>query len=605
MKNDSLASILQQVDDLAARRPKHKFEHQFYRSPYLDAEAINTTISINYQAAKEAYKDYCRARNHPVSKYNSLMDKLEKEQKRNTPLLELLFNRECRSLGIATTLVDDPEEYNNRVAFFNKEHGTHLKMKRWQWLKTGSDPVFATLVKFYAAQLRDFLRSKEAHTANGIVILPQLRTNSWKVSQHKVDGIAQVDLDSETVRRQIKRMDAAGIIQHFNRGKDSDFGLYFNPNILEIKHRPKANNTDQKKEITPEKPKSQKSENQLSNRGKTTKCRVWDYSIPEPTEKKQKEKQFTTAQRRNEPEGSTVETRNINQKHPERAKPKNEPGAKNVKVIQLPDFLATAQNGGVVVLDQPQNETSAALNYAIEPNNDLAEHIAAHKYDNYKPLDSKLLEWEARQGTMSDEDYLMLASQDFAKDFARLYKKEIKSRVITGGHWFNFLEYIQNKIFSTFTGRAMNKTTVFDKLVIMRKMLKRAVSSFSRKGNKNYPAYPSDYIKHKHPVSFWNLKKRVEESDRQALTRKKKLNKTTAAENELLRSIELNIKEKRKAKRRANDHQKAVKAVRRYLKNEHEPGAYEKLFYYVKDNLLQQFSDDLGRLISDERKKQL
>lgn len=599
--SENLARVLEQIEETASKRPQHKFNHQFYRHPYLDAAAINQTITVNYHNAIEKYKAYCDERNYPVKLHNEIMTEREKKKQRNTPLLTLLFKRECRRRKIATTQVNDPEDYNNFVIEFNQEHGTHLKMKKWQPIKMGHDPVFATMVKYYAAQLRDFMKSKEANTANGIVILPQLRTNSWKITQHKVDGIKQVFLDPETVRRQIKRLDAAGIIQHFNRGADSNFGAYFNPEILDIQHRSKVNNTDETQENTSETAKSQKSENQLTKGGKTTKCRVWDYSLPEPTEKSQKEKQFATAQERNEPHGSTVKPRNICQNTQSDPKNKIEPGAKNVKVIQLPDFLATAQNRGIVILDQPQNETSAALNYAIEPNNSLAADLAAHKYDSYKPLDSKLLEWESMKGTMSDEEFLMLASQDFAKDFARLYQSIDQHYKMTGGHWFNFLEYVQNDIFKTFTGRAMNKKTVFDKLVMMRRMIKRAVSSFSRKGNKNYPCFPSDYILRTHYVSFWNLEKRIEESDRQVIARKLARKNRPEEQQRLLKFKAREIRDKRKAKRVENDHKKAMKAVRFYLKNEHQPGAYEKLFWYVKDNLLKQFSEDLGRLIDNER----
>ena len=101
-----------------------------------------------------------------------------------------------------------------------------------------------------------------------------------------------------------------------------------------------------------------------------------------------------------------------------------------------------------------------------------------------------------------------------------------------------------------------------------------------------------------HPVSFWNLQKRVEESDRQALARKAK----NAPNNKKFKKQEVKIERKRSTKRRVNDHKKAMKAIRSYLRNEHVPGSYEKLYHYVKDNLLVSFSKDLGLLIEKERK---
>lgn len=594
----NLALIIDKVNEQAAEAEKHRFTHQFYRKPYLDAAAINKTITQNYHAAIKKYADYCQERNQYVISYNDIMKDKEEEKERNTPLLRLLFKKTCRIKKIAITNVDNPEEYNQEIIQFNQDNGTHFLMKKWQPIKMGTDPVFAVMVKYYAAQLRDFLKSKEANTANGIVILPQLRTNSWKIANYKIDGVDQVFLSGETIRRQIKRLDAAGIIQHFNRGADSDFGAYFNPEILDIQYRLKADKTDKETENGVENPKSQNAENQIAKGSKTTKCRVWDYSLPEHNEKTQKEKQFTTALRRNEPNGSTVKTRNLNQNTQSEKNPARKTIAGNVKTVQLPDFLATAQNKGVINLDQPHDQTSVGLCQAIETDHILAADLAGHAYDSYQPIDNKLLEWESLHGTMSNEEYLILIAQVFTKQFAQLYIDIDKYYEMRPWQWFNFLEKLQTAEFRTFTGRAFTKESIFKKYSIMKRMLKRAISSFSRKGNKNYPGFPSDYILRSHPVSFWNLQKRVEESDRQALARKAK----NAPNNKKFKKQEVKIERKRSTKRRVNDHKKAMKAIRSYLRNEHVPGSYEKLYHYVKDNLLVSFSKDLGLLIEKERK---
>lgn len=587
--------VIQNHEDIQDLAPKHKFVSTFFKRPYIDSECVNKTITVNYQKVAARYKEYCIKENKVIDHYNALMSNAEELKPRNTPLLKLYFKKQCKARGIAMHKIKDPQEYNDHVVTFNNQNSTHFKMIRRQPLKTGSLPVFQTMVKYYTAQLQDYLNKKEAASGNSVTILPPLRTNSWKLSQYKVEGVKQIHLTSEQIRIQVKGLDAAGIIQHHNRGSKSDFYAYFNPEVLEVKQGLTVKKSDKEQKNNAQSSKIQNAENQFSNTYKTAKGGVWDYSLPEHSEIIIKEKQFTTAIERN---GQSPKT---DPEHGQNTQivvtPELILASKNVKIIPLPEFLATPENQGVVKIGEPEHITSRGLEELIQENHILARDLSVHQYDIYKPLDINILQWESINGTMSNEDLAIMAAQDFSKSFAQLYINIDKHYTMQPWQWYSFIETIVNKHFKTFTGKTLDKVTVVEKMMLMRKMLARAVGSFKRR-KQYYPPFPCHYILHSHPVSFWYLKGRVEQSETQAKKRlKKPLNQ------EFVKKAKIKIKSNRKSKRFLNEHQKCRKAVRKFLKTQQDDNDLQDLIFYVENNLRKSFTEMLGKIIQDERLK--
>jgi len=120
-----------------------------YKYPYMDSEAINTTIQ-NAKKFAETYNNAQDEKSSGIQKINREL-RLALKTDPHTTEQKVLFQEYKQQEKISGL---EPMAYNQKVLEFNRAHGTHYFMRTYKKLKSEIAVTFAHLVFFYAAQIR-------------------------------------------------------------------------------------------------------------------------------------------------------------------------------------------------------------------------------------------------------------------------------------------------------------------------------------------------------------------------------------------------------------------------------------------------------------------
>lgn len=505
--------------------------------PFLDIPAYAMTMD-NYRIYVSEYNELVQNSNELTENHNHLVQKTVKEglnevQKEFSRIFLLKNKNIC------------PWEFNKLVDEFTADRGYCLKRKKIQTIKFAAEGYFANMIHKYSVQISE---KTNMFMKLGIVeqrALIPFEVNSYHIANLYRNGVRSVDSSSMTIKRYRKRFEEAGILcQYKFKGHKRGVDLHINPQILVVFDAYTSQYTFADNQfVTPETVTKCTDNNEALTR--TNKINI---KIKENV--KNNSLDLGTAQA---PEFSNVFYKNI----AGQCKEDSPVGrAENVKVL---------------------SKSSENLKSTLLHEQELAVNLASGQYNYYKPIDICDLEIEARNGTMTREEFKCLIIQDFMKSAARLYR----SSTPYVGSWKKAINSFMDTLFISNHG-LYRKDLMVDLLQEFRWRLNSAHKWFS-KYNVN-TLYPGDYFDFTRTeakeVGFAYTKKAWLKHKKYEETKAKKAAEVT-----------------RKAKIRKEDINNSKKYDEAIKKCLNKKITTAELFDYVKNNLPKQFqvslSDDL------------
>ncbi|WP_124979522.1 hypothetical protein [Nonlabens xiamenensis] len=590
-------------------RSENRFGHKLYRSPFMEGRDITTSMTINYRILYDQYASHCEEFNIQVDNYNAERERLEESKTTRTELRQKSIMRLARKKK-ARKHDPDPTAWNELIHEFNVEHGTNYLLERKQPLKQSYDVLLSVLLKYYCAQLTAHVAKRRQNNLSLVIPLPALETNSDRILRYKQDGLRQLSCDNRTVLRQIKRLEAAGILQFISHGARATSEIYFNPKLLNIQEKEPKKGPKKPQKPTP---KPQESENSLSAQDQSskdsecTKSTLLGGPLTRTLEILKERKEVSNFNdMRNGAKAPTADEPEQNQNTNCVQTFKSDPVLQNVKKINIPPALQKNETDPAARI-APKTEKngraqakSIELLAGVQDVFTLSRKLSEHFYDHYEPIPNEDLQWEVQEGSLTRQDFKKVIDQEFLKCFARIYVGIDKHYQMKPYHWSKALQDIDKNLFKIFTGKVFSKQEILDQLKVYKRMIRMADYSF-KKNTDYFPRFAYEYLWRGSKISFWNLEQRAQKIDRQTATRR------AERERRMIKILEINtkIKSNRQMKRLRNDYTKARKAASRYLDPKNTEWTRERLDSYCNSELLKSVSKQIDRIIADVQFRQL
>ena len=507
--------------------------------PAIVIEAFAITMD-NYRSYIHGYNFKTEAENELTEKHNATVRNFLKENELNEvqKAFAKVFFDKCKSLK--------PRAYNENADVFMKDHGLIIEKKKIQLVKYSTELVFQNLLHLYNSQL---MKRNEQYMKLRVTTprpIEEFKINSFLVTELKRNGINSIDLCTKTVRNHRQRLEECGVfVEYTFKGQNRAVEVHINPEILVVLDLITSKlTTAENQRVAPVNEKVLPDNNE-STRTSLNECQMnenvkniphFDKEFPSVTPSYLFFTRTPSSNEQNLTEGA---------------------GAENVKVLEtLSDKLK---------------------NTILHPQ-ELAENLADKQYNNYKPLDFRILEKEAYHGTLLKEEFRQLVIQDFFKSMSKIYKNATPY----AGSWKKAINlYVQYK-WIAFTGDSFNKANILEDIIQMRWRGEWARKWFVK--NDFPPLFPYDYFdmtrKTSKEVGFEYTKVKWGEhlqgkAKYEALKKKQEANAI-------------------RRKQSINYSKKCENEVNRFFKNKI---TMPQLFDYVEKNLPKEYLENLSKMI--------
>lgn len=505
--------------------------------PTITQEAFPMTMD-NFRAYIGAYNKHIVAENEEIIKYNQgVLDNIAKGQLNE---IEKAYAERFPTLKQNKTL--NTREYNWAVEDLNDTYGLIVQKRPMPRIRPATEQFFQNFLHVYNMQLiqRNIQLARHGHKPKRP--LQPLSINSYFISRLQRNGVQSLAVCSKTVRNHRMRLEEAGVFmgKEFH-GRQRGVTAYVNPQILVI--------FDTKNE------KYIGSENQsfiFPNRKNVPDTNEFTRAYKEEYKEKDDATQSSVDKEQAEPAplftNKSIFYKNTCRKEdisPEGAAPESVKVAKTLSE-QLRDLILHPQ--------------------------ELAESLADHEFDNYTPIDIRLLSTVVYGGTLTNAEFKTLVIQDAMKQWAKTYR----GATPYAGNWKKAINRWMDDMFLSHTKdpngnyHPLGKEAILKRIPEIRWRLDTARNWFASKNTK--PLFPYDYF----DPTRKTAKERGFEYTKKAWDRRVKYLETRAA---------VKVKEGQKAKariERVNHSKKYDDAIMRYLKNK---TTLPQLEEYVLNNL--------------------
>lgn len=441
-------------------------------------------------------------------------------------------------------------QYNDNADVINKEHGPIIAKKVIKTIKYPTEQVFQNLLHLFGTQLEKRNRVFKRHTLTRTTPIQPLEINSYLVTKLKRSGVTSLPVCSKTVRNHRLRLEEAGVLLDYSfHGRQKGVKAYINPQILVVF------DDKTKRKIG--------SENQTFS--------TW------------KGKSFQ-------------DINEITRAYKEEYKEKDDAAQSSVdKVSAKPTFSfvyksifyentgcneGISPEGAAAEIVKVEKTLSEKLRDLILHPQELAENLAAKEYDNYKPIDIRVLLEVTYGGTLTNAEFKELVIQDLLKQSAKMWREKTPY----AGNWKKTINRWMQTMFISHlkdpegNHHPLGKQAVFNQITELRYRLDLAHKWFLSK--KINPLYPYDYFD---PSRKTSKELGFEFTKKNWARRVRYLENLPAAQ----------VKEKQKtAKRieRVNHSKKFDNAINQFLKNK---TTLLQLEEYVRNNLPANYYNDL------------
>jgi|GEM_PF-1772678 len=469
---------------------------QVYEYPYINGEAFKLSLN-QYRKKAHAYNESIKQERLDVEAHNTLV---RVNNKVITPTRE-----ETKALALFQPTVSNKATYNQQVDAFNAANRLKAIKIAPKKIKAPTEMVFTTLLSSYVSQLkkRNELFKNTGVTTTGT--LPKLQINSHNLSTKQIsknEDAPILDMSKRTVQRHINRLYDLGVLVGYEyHGTKKPTRAYFSSEIVLVLDYKLS-----KKLSVENQPFTLVSASSCCNTRNTT-------STLKETLKKERV------------DNSTLIKGNLSNKSQ---------GYKNTK-----------KESETSSEPQALNQVSAHLNQQIQEQSKLATELSDQDHNNYVPIDADLLKFEAKKGTLSQEEFKTLVIQDFLKHSARLWKGKSAYAAV----WMKALLIFEDKKLQNHVEQLYHKDTMLQHLLKWRWMLMRAVAWCGKEGH--YAIYPGQFFEtnrtETHEGGFWHWEKKYEAGQRRKKDAKNK-----------------QVSSAKKGKERKSDHRKFVAALNKY-----------------------------------------
>jgi len=350
--------------------------------PAIIEEAFAKTMD-NYRKHAALKNFMCIEENDRIAEHNKIVRKYRKENKEMLATVQI----DSHFINDKQNKALNPTEYNLKAEECCKKYGMIVQKRKLITLKYSTELVVQNLLCLYNQQLsiknNRFISCGITHKTP----LEEFKLNSWKVTQLKRNGIKSLNVCPKTVRNHIARLREFEVLTDYHfAGRNRAIEVRFNPEILVVKdiYNSKLTRLENQR-VTPEKGKivpddnvklTGTSINELKRNGKV------NYS--------QDDKEFAPLMPFNL---SFTRT-------PTNSAENISPGRE--KIVKVADDLLQT-----IIHDQ-----------------ELAENLATCQYNNYCPIDIRLLYSQANAGFITREEFFDIAMVDFFKTLQKnIYRK--------------------------------------------------------------------------------------------------------------------------------------------------------------------------------------
>ncbi len=447
-------------------------------------------------------------------------------------------------------------EFNAAADDVNARFGPMIAKRPLHILKYTSEQFFQNFLHVYNTQLckvnTEFIRFRITEARP----LPALKINSYFITQlQRTEGVFSLNVCSKTVRNHRQRLEEAGVLINKRfRGHQTAVELEINPEILVVF------------DLRTNRITSPENQQHSAETRKT---------LPDNDEN-------TGAIKEEYQEKNGVARPFVDKESAEPTAFLHYRGIYRFtggKVENSPE-------GGAAAGENSKKNQAENLRKSILHPQELAEALAAGEFNDYVPIDVRIMQAAAYNGMISNEEYRELVIQDLLKQSAKIWRYS----TAYAGSWKNAYNHWMKTKFLNFQGTAMPAPNTFSYLQEYRWRLERAHRWFRRESVAVKPLFPSDYFdtkrKTKSEIGFegtaamWQRKLKYDEKQPEADRKSKK-------------KAEARLK-------RLSDNHKLNHQLKRYLNGKI---SLVQLTEFVRENLPPEFYAALPREL-DIRKAQ-
>lgn len=504
--------------------------------PAFTDEAFSKTMD-NYRAYISKYNYRTQEENEIIEKHNAKVEALlNSKEYSELPEDKRMFIK----FFPARYSVLPNREYNAEIDKQPEELQKLLLKKRIQTVKYATEQIFQNMMHLYNTQLMKRNREYMGLGVKTLRPIQDLDVNSYFITQLKRNNVHSLDICSKTVRNHRQRLEEAGVFVSARfEGHKKGVKVALNLEILavfDLQHNKFA--TTENQQVSPACRKV------LPDNNETTGAYKQQYKNRNDAGHSFSDKEFP-------PVTSSLAYKN-NFYRNTGSKEENSPGA------AAPESVKVAKTLSEKLRDQ-----------IINPH-ELALRLADGEYNNYIPIDIRLLYKAAYSGQITSAEFRELFIQDFFKNSAKLYRDSN----VFAGCWKNAINHWMENKFITYNGIEFNPANIVDYAQQLRWRLERARKWFARTGIK--PLYPSNYF----DITRKTSKEIGFEYTKKAWERHVKYMETEPAKKrQLQRKAELRLKSINHTKKFENE-------IKRFLKNKI---SLPQLIDYVQNNLPVEF----------------
>ena len=422
---------------------------------------MGQAFSITMDNARLFIADYnfrTQAENELIERHNAAVQIYKENNQLAEYEKQILKNFKKRFSALTS------RQYNFEVDNAGETFGRFIEKKRIQTIKYATELMFQNFLHLYNSQLQERNDQYKRLKVREACPLPELDTNSFHITQLKRNGVHSLDVCAKTVRNHRLRLQEAGIfLGNTFCGHKKGVKVAVNPQILAVLdlHTEKISVPENQSFI----PEMQK---ELPNNNEPTRAFIDNYKKREFASHNSVDKVSAVPTAFGGENGST-RTPQSNANPVEPATP-------------------TEQTGGAAAKKNAEMLHSEALRGLMLHPQQLANELAAGKYDNYIPIDVRILYREAMGGYLTRAEFRELVIQDFFKNSAKLYR----GATVYAGSWKKAINYWMQSKFINWQGYHFQKHIVIDYVTELRWRLEHARKFFIKTG---IPAlYPSNYF---------------------------------------------------------------------------------------------------------------
>lgn len=412
----------------------------------------------NYRKHIALYNFKVVQENERIEKHNQAV--LAFKENTDLTMVQLEFSK----VFLRTHSTLKPSAYNEKATLFCASYGLIVPKQKIQTVKYATEVVFQNLLHLYNAQL---IKTNETYIKLAITTprpLQAFKINSFLVTQLKRNELQSLPICSKTVRNHRQRLQEAGVlIDHHFAGQNRPVQVHINPDILavlDIKTSKIITLANSNNQVV-----SHEKGNVLPDNNENTRTSKNKEKIIENVEN------ISLFQR----SSLSLTAFNFFTGTPTSKKEISTGGASEF-------FMPNSKP-----VDAPASLSEKFRDLIIHPQ-ELAENLVEQHYNNYQPIDIRVLYKEAYSGTLTNDEFRELVLQDFFKSASKLWKHSTPYV----GSWKKAINlYAENK-WIAFTGNAFNKSNVVQDLQELRWRIEWARKWFYK--NQFTPLFPFDYF---------------------------------------------------------------------------------------------------------------